>query len=483
MNKAPKFPAASALRVVSCLLLAAATLALSSCGTRFYKVPEFTFANRPVPPSRLLNRVLVSFTSGFGTGNLQILDGLRDLRNTIQNANSTFPVAGYSGGFPNLILNFPEQSRGFVYSNTNGALQEVNYGTEAGGNPTFQPGIPSSSITISTNFSNVYAALETAGQLVVLDRSSNPAAQYLLNLPGVYSVAANTGNSVILAMVRNSNTLYRVLRLNTNQTPPPGYVDCEPINIPVYCVVPVSGAYDRPIAAYFSLDGTTAYVLNCGRECGGTAASVTFIPQAALNYRLFPTSTPYPDPAVATIPVPGGATVAVSDNSTLYLAGQQLQPDGLFAGFLSTLDLSTKTVTGSFRISDGFHSKLLFADDNTLWIGSQACANGEHAARGENANCLTRFDLGARTAAIIPNVTPGGTPTVPYPNENLNPYYYGDLTGLCWVQNLHKVYTAYGGQVHAFRTADGSEINNVQLTVQGTALDVAYMDALTNAAN
>jgi hypothetical protein len=45
------------------------------------------------------------------------------------------------------------------------------------------------------------------------------------------------------------------------------------------------------------------------------------------------------------------------------------------------------------------------------------------------------------------------------------------------------MYTAYGGQVHAFKTADGSEINNAQITIQGTALDVAFMDAATNAAN
>ena len=72
---------------------------------------------------------------------------------------------------------------------------------------------------------------------------------------------------------------------------------------------------------------------------------------------------------------------------------------------------------------------------------------------------------------------------VPYPNGNQNQYYYGDLTGLCWVQNLHKVYTAYGGQVHLFNTSDGSEINNVNVIVQGTALDVAYMDAVTDADN
>ena len=151
---------------------------------------------------------------------------------------------------------------------------------------------------------------------------------------------------------------------------------------------------------------------------------------------------------------------------------------------------------------------MLFADDNTLWIGSQFCATGERAARAAkgitdqtaNYNCLSRFDMGALTASIVPFVTQGSaTAVVPFPNTNQNQYYYGDLTGLCWVQGKHKVYTAYGGQVHAFYTggtitdmndpavgttpAAGSEINNVNIILQGTALDVAYLDAVTDADN
>jgi hypothetical protein len=92
--------------------------------------------------------------------------------------------------------------------------------------------------------------------------------------------------------------------------------------------------------------------------------------------------------------------------------------------------------------------------------------------------------MGALTASIVPFVIQGSpTAVVPYPNTNQNQYYYGDLTGLCWVQGFNKVYTAYGGQVHAFHTADGSEINNKDIIVQGTALDVAYMDAVTDADN
>lgn len=467
------------------ILIALATLGLSSCGQQFYRFPQYTFAGRPIPPSQLANRVMVSVTANGSQGNLQILDGLRDIRNNVQDTIRQFSISGYASGLPTVIFNFPEQVRGYVYSDSDGSLTAVNYGTEAvsgtGGNILGR----SASIAIPTSFANVYSANETASQLILLDNTTSRT--YQLNLPNVYRVAVNQGNSVVLAMVRNSNSLYRVLKLNSNQPPPPGSVDCQPYNLPVYCVVPVPGNYDRPIGAYFSLDGTTAYILNCGQECGGAVSSVSLIQQAPLNINNIPTSTPYPSPVISVVPVPGGVTTSLSDGTTLYLAGQQLQPDGLFAGFLSTMSLATNTVTGQYSISDGNHTKLLFADDNTLWIGSQFCATGERAKLGQNYNCLTRFDLGAKTAQVIPaNVVPGSpdpAKQVPFTNENGNVYYYGDLTGLCWVQNLHKVYTAYGGQVHAFNTADGSEINNYNITVQGTALDVAYMDALTNAAD
>ena len=99
------------------------------------------------------------------------------------------------------------------------------------------------------------------------------------------------------------------------------------------------------------------------------------------------------------------------------------------------------------------------------------------------------------------NVSSVAPVTVPYINTNQNQYYYGSVDGLCWVQTFYKVFTGYGGQVHAFYTGlnpspivetqqidanggpPGSEINNINFTVQGTVFDVAYMDAETNAAD
>jgi hypothetical protein len=51
------------------------------------------------------------------------------------------------------------------------------------------------------------------------------------------------------------------------------------------------------------------------------------------------------------------------------------------------------------------------------------------------------------------------------------------------VTGLNKVYTAEGGQVYIYSTVDGSAIDNQYVTVTGTAYDVAYMDAATDADN
>ncbi len=566
------------------LLLAAAALSLTACGNIIYREPAANYAGRPIPPSGLLQRVMAAYTVNGSQGGLEILDGLRDIRSNVQNTIPSFSIKGFSAAYPIQIINYPEQTTGYVLNYTDGSLSTINYSTEAssgsGSAPSFGADPPS--VAAAPGGVLFAGAAETSGVLGLAGSYGSVD----LNLPNVDKVVVNQGGTVVLAMVRNSNALYRVVKLPATTTPtyPPGYIDCEPLLLPVYCVVPVGNtssagvagaAYDRPSNVVFSSDGNYVYVLNCGPECGGTTAGVAILQEGSLIMTNVPTvnplSTTAPSPLATLpvanpIPVPGGVTAAVSDGSTLYLSGQQLQSSGLFAGNLSLLNLSTYTVGTPYSISDGTHTKMLFADNNTLWIGANHCANGVRAAnyaaggktQAANYNCLTRFTTGGNVplltwtanqtyypgntvtdgtnvqvvlttgvsgkstptwnatldnattdgsvvwvnagpvtpVQIIPIVTPNNSTmqtingvatstNLPllYPNTNLNTNYYGDLTGLCWVQNYLKVFTAYGGQIHAFNTTDGSEIDNYLITIQGTVLDVAYMDAESNSAN
>ncbi len=499
-------------RVSLSLLAAAAVVSMIGClGKRSY------LAGRAVPPSTILQRVLVAIQNPSPTtqGALQIVDARYDFRNSENGKTPYFFVSGYSGSLPSVILNYPEETNGYVYNSGNGSISPINYSTEAAGSVISNlPGY-SSSVFVTSNGQYIFAANQPAQYLTVVDNLASVAVA--LNLPNVYKVAVNPSGTVALAFVQNSNYAYRVVHLqqpNGTVMPPPVFhptngpwpaavspVDCQPVNLPVYCVVPVLDQNDNPIVfnrpynTIFSSDGTTGWLLNCGPECGNSSvdpaigqatASVSFLNTGPLNIYNFPGSTypsPPPSPPLPTeqrrVAVPGGATMAVYGNGTLYISGQQRQSSGLFEGFLSVLNLTGNQVTSTYPISDGTHTKMLFGDDNTLWIGSQLCQSGERTANNQVNGCLTMFNLNNNSVLVEP--------------------WYGDLTGLCAIINWHKIYTAYGGQIHIYATTDkgittnqgtkatgysaGSELSNYDVTVQGTAYDVAYMDAPSNAAN
>jgi hypothetical protein len=170
---------------------------------------------------------------------------------------------------------------------------------------------------------------------------------------------------------------------------------------------------------------------------------------------------------ITTIPVPGGSSNALVTGSTMYVAGQQLLSDGLFTGNLTVLNLTNNTAGGPVPISDGepgAASRMTLGDDNTLWIAMTKCNNGERFNTGQEYGCLTMYNTSTNSVTMIEP-------------------YLGDATGVASVDGYHKVYVAEGGQVYIFSTKDGSSINNQYVTVQGTAWDVAFMDATTDSNN
>ena len=471
---------------------------MSSCGNSYF------FAGRSLPPSGVLNRVLIAVQnpSIASTGSLPFVDAYYDIRHAYNASGGQFEINGYGGNQPLTIENLPEQQAGAVYSAGDGNLALVDYATEdisanvtiPGSLSSSTEGSPYNGVMVTRDLQYIYAANPSAHVVSVVDRKDQ--ISLVLNLPNAYGVSVNPGGTIALFFVENATqapnhtvgvnnpasfAVYSAVHLTQAQQNAavnnPNYLgaqDCEPQAQPTWCVFPVStgasASFDHPIKAVFSADGTTAYVLNCGPECGGTTSSVTTIPitpasinpgsNGASGIRLV---------AQNNIPIPGGATDAIFNGNTLYLAGQQRQSStGLYGGELTVLNTANNTVTGPYSISDGTHNRMVFADDNTLWIGSSDCDTGvryHEAHNGANIQfgCLTMFNTATNTATIDS--------------------YLGDATGIAAVTGLHKVYTAEGGQVHIYSTTNMSQLDNTNVTQQGVVADVAYMDAGTDADN
>lgn len=483
---------------MSAVAALAAAAALAGCGKTTY------FAGRVLPPSGLLNRVLIAIQNPgvLSKGELEIVDAYYDIRYGHTGHPASFSLSGFGGALPVSIQNMPEEQLGAVYSSGDGSLNLANYATErSNGNVKGLNG-PSSSIYITRNGEWVFAANQQAHVLTIANQYSG--ASIPLSLPGIYRVSVNPGGSVVLAFVQNSDYIYYARELTAAQkqaysggpsTWPKAAVDCEPQNAPAWCLLQAQSpdqidstgnyygaplTFDRPVKAVFSTDGSTAYVLNCGPECGGANASVSLLPTAPMIFTLGMASGQLPTnnalgavcPATSaasscTIPVPGGATNALVDTTTMYVVGQEMMPDGFWGGHLTVINLANDSAGAPVSISDGTPgtlSRLIEGDDSTLWIGMIQCTEGERYNNGQPYGCLTMYNTSTQKVVL------------------LEPYA-GDATGIAAITGLHKIYAAEGGQVYIYSTKDGSVLDNQYVTVTGTAYDVAYMDAHTDANN
>ncbi len=91
------------------------------------------FANRTLPPSKLLNRVLIAIQNpgALSQGALQIVDAYYDERSGYNGTPPEFVISGYSGQLPVSIQNMPEEQLGAVYAvGGNGNYVFINYGGE-----------------------------------------------------------------------------------------------------------------------------------------------------------------------------------------------------------------------------------------------------------------------------------------------------------------------------------------------------------------
>jgi hypothetical protein len=478
--------------VIAALAIA---VVVAGCGKTTY------FAGRGLGPSKLPNRVMIAVQnpSTLSKGVLVIVDAFYDIRSGFTGSPSNFVISGYSGNLPTTIQNMPEEQTGAVYNSGDGTLSLVSYASESGSGSVSGFGA-AASVFITRNRAFAFAADQASHVFTVVNQMGGGSLP--LGLPGVYRVSVNPGGTMALAFVKNSNYAYYPIQLTTAQTIaysggpttwPKAAIDCEPQAAPSWCLYQVQSpdhsyvdgagmtqyygaplSFDRPIKALFSSDASTAYVLNCGPECGGTTAGFTTLPVAPMLFQMGQASGLLPTQSTldaSTVAIPGGATNALVTGPTMYVVGQRHMPDGFWGGHLTTVTLPTVTtpasVSAPVSISDGFPggpSRIIEADDDTLWIAMTKCNNGERANNDQPYGCLTMYNTSTGTVTMLES-------------------YKGDATGIAAVLGLHKVYTAEGGQVYIYSTASGLSIDNQYVTVTGVASDVAYLDSVTDANN
>ena len=194
--------------------------------------------------------------------------------------------------------------------------------------------------------------------------------------------------------------------------------------------------FARPVNAFFSSDSNTAYVINCGLECGSSnPASVTSfdIPSQTIK---------------ATVPV-GGASVGFLNGTTLYVAGSPVPP-----GTASTYDAvnvsdMTRVTTNSVAIGDGFHTTMALAQNNKLYIGANSCSN-------TTTGCLSVVDVGSNAA---------DTPLPPR----------GAITSLLAIKNRNVMYAVEGGFLHIYNT-ENNQLQGTQINFTGALYGIVQVD-------
>jgi hypothetical protein len=349
-----------------------------------------------------LHRVLVSqgVTATFSFGGLRIINAQND---------TAAPVGPLSAGSsPGLMAISPTRAVVAAFDASSNSVFGINAATETSMGTVRLPG-PTTSMVIPTASAVGYAAVPTAtingfsftGAVDVMNFNSG-AITTTIAVTNAQTVVSNAAGTQLLVFSNDSDS---VTVLNPGNAAPP--VDASCLASPPNSVCTIVTGFDRPVNAV--INGNTAYILNCGAECGGIQASVQTLDLSTLTA----SSTPTPV---------NGATVAFLSGSSLYVAGNGTSSGQLcsslasagktsatYCGTLDIVDTSTMTdpyfnsPSTEIAITDGYHDRIDMSVNGQLFIGSHVCTNIGNVNNpvGEVRGCLAIYDT-TKNSVIIP---------------------------------------------------------------------------------
>jgi len=357
------------------------------------------------PPSGLLERVMAtqSVTSPTSFGEIAIINGQNDTIPRVQ------PLS--AGTSPGMIAISPTRNvlATFDAAPNSNTVYAVNTVKETGIGQVRLPG-PTRSFILPTSDPIGYAAVPNAtvngfsllGAVEQMNFSSN-SLTVTIGVDTATTVVANSTGSQLLVFSSSLQGESAVTILNPGSAVPPVDTSCDTAPNAV-CTVVTSPQFYWPV--YAVVNGTTAYILNCGPQCGDDAAKLP--DQASVVVFDLTTLT-----IITTIPVEA-ATWALLSGSTLYVAGTPPTNNACTGqttmaqncGRLDIIDTGSLTVTTSgVVITDGYHDKMDLNVVGQLFIGSHECTNigNVNNPSGEVRGCLSIYSTATGSVFIPPD--------------------------------------------------------------------------------
>jgi hypothetical protein len=434
-----------------CAVLVAACLVLFSCGSYNPTVNQ-TFTTGPVKLRAFVSNPLMPAGTS-STPVLNVVDALNDkLSTSTVSLLTTTPFPGLMELFPNkrFTLVFSSTSGGNSITIVDNAQESAAQGSGGQATAINLPG-PTESMVVAPDNVTGFVAVPSVpvtgsaqGAIEVLDLTNNVISATLPVSGARFVVSSHNGDRV-LAFGNRAQTVAMITPGLIGTTDPNALRDIS------------STAFDHPVWAVFSGDDNTAYVLNCGPECGGTQASIT-----PLDVNSSVPGTPIP---LSNGTITGGATIGLLNGTTLYVAGS---PPGLACdsgtqaltcGTLTVVDLGSSVVSNISKIADGYHNRVELGANGQLFIGARACTNINIPASSGNAGevrgCLSIFDT---------------------TNSNVHvAAVNGDVTGLQPIPKRNVVYVVQAGELEIYDTTT-DELQSRQVDILGQAIDVKVVD-------
>jgi hypothetical protein len=413
------------------------------------------YSSSGLPPSGIAFRAFVSNPLRIGPAGgifpaLQIVNATTDIESLSGvDVTGALPDAG-------LMVLSPDKKRTLVVSPSSARIAVVDNATEKVATAIILPG-NTQSLFVWTDNTSAFVAIPSVsvqgqplggvGRVNILTGATTanipvPGAHYLVSSP--------TGNQ-ILVFSDNSNAVTLLFPgLLPSGTQTNSQVPCSGVPIAACAVT----GFDRPVWGVFSADGTTAYIFNCGLECGGSSnASIV-----ALNMGTLVPGTPI---QLISGGLVGGATTGLLSGNLLYVAGTPSTPSvacgmgtaAATCGVLSVIDTTLSSVTTAVLIPDGYHNGMQMGANGQLFIGSQTCTNVTSSS--ETRGCLAIYDT-VRSAVVVPPIN-------------------GNVTGIEPIPNRNVVYVCQGGGMQIYDTKTDL-LQTTQVNIVGQAIDVLVVD-------